>query len=115
MACVWRERLRERLIRRDLPDHRREPVLECKGLAPIASEETAVGGGFEETEVDPGDEESELDEHKGGGAEEDDEDVGDEEVDAGEGLWRSTRQKPWKDKMERPTLTRSLILPRSCT
>lgn len=86
MACVWRERLRERLIRRDLPDHRREPVLECKGLAPIASEETAVGGGFEETEVDPGDEESELDEHKGGGAEEDDEDVGDEEVDAGEGL-----------------------------
>lgn len=60
--------------------------MECKGLAPIASEETAVGGGFEETEVDPGDEESELDEHKGGGAEEDDEDVGDEEVDAGEGL-----------------------------
>lgn len=68
------------------PDNRGEPVLECKGLAPIASEETAVGRGFEETEVDPGDEESELDEHKGGGAEEDDEDVGDEEVDAGEGL-----------------------------
>lgn len=73
----------------NVPDNRREPILKRKRLASVASEETAVGGGFEETEVDPGDEEPELDEYKGGGAEEDDEDVGDEEVDAGEGLkWK---------------------------
>lgn len=114
----------------NVPDNRREPILKRKRLASVASEETAVGGGFEETEVDPGDKEAELDEYKGGGAEEDDEDVGDEEVDAGEGLkWQS-----WIEKVDRksgqkkstsqrhgqmmqtiPTLTRSLILPKSWT
>lgn len=85
----------------NVPDNRREPILKRKRLASVASEETAVGGGFEETEVDPGDKEAELDEYEGGGAEEDDEDVGDEEVDAGEGLkWKGWIEKVGRKKYE---------------
>lgn len=58
----------------DSPDRRREPVLESKRLAPVASTES-VFGNFEETEVHPGNEEPELDKDVGGRAEDESEDV----------------------------------------
>lgn len=72
--------------RNDGADGRREPVLERKRLAPVASGQ-AVFGQLEEAEVAPRNGEAELDEHVGGRGEDDGEDVGEEEVQAGQGLY----------------------------